>query len=100
MPDILINPRPISMTTISQKPPINHVESSSNYTNRISKELKYTGSPGTSLDNFKLLEVKLDLILQSLPKFSPSELKLITFDELEATPQKVLSTSSFTEEAL
>ncbi|CAH1419005.1 unnamed protein product [Lactuca virosa] len=100
MPDIFIKPRPIPMITTSQKPPTKHIESSSNSTDRISKELKFTGSPGPSLGHFKLLEVKLDLILQWLLKFSPSELKLITSEELEATLQKVLSTSSNTEEAL
>ncbi|CAI9297090.1 unnamed protein product [Lactuca saligna] len=68
MNNIFIKPRPpLNTTATSQKPPVEPTSSSSYSTNRPSKELKSSAKCSHSID-FKLLEAKIDLILDLLAK--------------------------------
>ncbi|CAH1443874.1 unnamed protein product [Lactuca virosa] len=99
MTNIFAKPRPLPITTTAtQKPPTKPKASSYDSTNRPSKGFKSSAQFGRS-PYFKLLEAKIDLILDHLtkpnltmtptPKLTPS----ITFEDLEKALHKNVTQS-------
>ncbi|CAH1425773.1 unnamed protein product [Lactuca virosa] len=68
MTQIFLKPQPPSNTTTSQNPPTEPTTSSSNSTNQPFKEHKSTTRSLYSSANLKILEAKVDLILDHLAK--------------------------------
>lgn len=100
MTTILIKPRPPPNTTATSQKPLTEPTASSSYsTNRPSKESRSSTKSGHSLD-FKLLEAKIDLILDQLvkpplaPTPDPIVTSSITFEDLKKAFRKVLLNSN------
>ncbi|CAH1413878.1 unnamed protein product [Lactuca virosa] len=98
MTNIFVKPRPPLNTATSQKPSTELTASLSNSTNLPSKEHKSIAGSGHSSVNIKILEAKVDLLLEHLAKpplaLIPPVASSITAEDLEKALQKVLSESS------